>query len=261
VSYNRSPGCDAEFITTKEECLEAARFLGYKGAIVEVTESPRPPGCSASPGRGNIFFNLNALGQTGNANLNSICRSQGSVQIPEAYALTIPGKPACTEEDNILYWGNDFNWPNNTRIFPNGTVSDCANWCGEVEQCKFWTFVKSENNCILKEAIGSNHYINPDRVSGSKECAADCGQAEHKITCCPKLSSGDNALGTESFLQESQMTEETCWESCQKHKPGSVGITQHATQTYSNGKPKCWCEFGEAKLNEDANYQTCMFNK
>jgi len=256
---NSSPGCGTDFISSGADCLAAAQHFGFTGRLTENLWSNKPPGCSADTY--NIYFNQNTVGTTGIASLTSICLYPGSAVIPEAYALTVP---ACKEEDNVLYWGNDFNYPNNTKDFPNGTVADCANWCGEVGECKFWTFVKSTKKCYLKDNHGTDDRINNDRVSGSKECAApipNCGTEEHSIACCPDFSIGDNAEGREEFLQEHLVTK-TCSESCKEHYPSSVGITESKVQTYPNsGKPKCWCEFGVAKLNQNGIYQTCMFNK
>lgn len=98
-------------------------------------------------------------------------------------------------------------------------------------------------------------------VVGESAEILDCiSGAEQTISSCPSWTSGDNALGSECFMQESDMTEGTCQESCKKKHPNSVGVTESTAEQYPNGKNKCWCEFGCAKLNSgSSNYRTCMF--
>jgi len=82
---------------------------------------------------------------------------------------------------------------------------------------------------------------------------------KRKIDCCPQMSQGDNGGEREMFLQENEIIESTCVANCQRLYPDSVGITESRVQTYSNGQPKCWCEFGVPKLSHSNNYQTCLF--
>jgi len=89
------------------------------------------------------------------------------------------------------------------------------------------------------------------------------GSGEYGIGWCPDFTPGDNVGGGERFLQEHQMIEPTCEQSCKVHYPSSIGITESTVETYNDGRSKCWCEFGEPDLNvEDAvvrNYRTCLF--
>ena len=58
-------GRDCKYITTKEECLEAAKALGFATTIVEVRSdlSPRPPGCRINdPTRDVAFLNTDPNG-------------------------------------------------------------------------------------------------------------------------------------------------------------------------------------------------------
>lgn len=188
---DNGPGClNQDFITTPEECATAAASLGFTGTIhAPGSWSHAPPGCHVGhpvDGWAHVYFNKITTGQRGRNIYRSICHKEAAV-IPEALALTIPHpgyhhEGECEEEDNILYWGNDIDWPNGTKIM-NGSspIAQCANWCGEMDQCKFWTFKKSMNQCYLKSGKGKDIRINKDRISGSKFCAevknietADC---------------------------------------------------------------------------------------
>merc|ERR1712055_666195 len=104
-----------------------------------------------------------------------------------------------------------------------------------------------------------------------KECWAGAG-----IKCCAggkQLSDGDNVgPDGEVFIQEDKLMEATakltrCANSCmhlEGHAKGKpTGITQSTTQFYSDKEtPKCWCEFGEPKLDAtNDKYKTCMFRR
>merc|ERR1719412_1102494 len=98
-----------------------------------------------------------------------------------------------------------------------------------------------------------------------KECWSDAGGKQ--------LTNGDNVgPDGEVFIQEDKLMEATkkltrCANSCmhlEGHAKGKpTGITQSVTQFYSDKKtPKCWCEFGEPKLDAtNDKYQTCMFRR
>merc|ERR1712055_255634 len=96
------------------------------------------------------------------------------------------------------------------------------------------------------------------------------------IHCCAggkQLSNGNNVgPDGEVFIQEDKLMEATakltrCANSCmhlEGHAKGKpTGITQSITQFYSDKKtPKCWCEFGEPKLDDtNDKYKTCMFRR
>jgi len=82
------------------------------------------------------------------------------------------------------------------------------------------------------------------------------------FNCCPHPTDGDNTLGTEQFIQESQYKSDfsSCSDACKKLYPYSNGVTQSKTQTYKSNKlPFCWCEFGQYKFQASTGYQTCLF--
>jgi len=82
------------------------------------------------------------------------------------------------------------------------------------------------------------------------------------FSCCPHPTDGDNTLGTEQFIQESQYKSDfsSCSDACKKLYPYSNGVTQSKTQTYKSNKlPFCWCEFGQYKFQASTGYQTCLF--
>merc|ERR1719186_400422 len=88
-----------------------------------------------------------------------------------------------------------------------------------------------------------------------------CEEGDNEeITCCPTLTTGDNASDKlEKFVQERELKSGGCQQTCQEKYPDSIGMTESKSETYPNGKKKCWCEFGESKLSADTNYQTCLF--
>merc|ERR1712055_403308 len=105
-----------------------------------------------------------------------------------------------------------------------------------------------------------------------KECWADKAAGIHCCAGGKQLTVGDNVgPDGEAFIQEDRLLNETakltpCANSCM-HLEGDArgkptGITQSTTQFYSNKTPKCWCEFGEPKLDAtNTKYKTCMFRR
>jgi len=88
---------------------------------------------------------------------------------------------------------------------------------------------------------------------------------DHGIPCCGteftpgEIDNGDN----EKFIQEGEY-QNSCIESCKSLHPTSIGVTESVKQKYSGGngmnKNKCWCEFGDAILDDTKqDFQTCVF--
>merc|ERR1711890_202146 len=86
-----------------------------------------------------------------------------------------------------------------------------------------------------------------------------CNSRNQGIPCCPDFAPGDNMREGEVFVQEDHLLDGDCKKTCQTLYSESTGITESTTEKYSNGKNKCWCEFGEPVFQKDKNYQTCIF--
>jgi len=98
-----------------------------------------------------------------------------------------------------------------------------------------------------------------------------CNGIPRGILCCEDgFVAGDNEGGKnyfnfreEIFIQAYDYIT-SCAHTCKVLHEDSVGITVSVSQQYSSGqaknKNKCWCEFGEPKLNSDSHdYMTCLF--
>jgi len=94
----------------------------------------------------------------------------------------------------------------------------------------------------------------------------NCNLEDHGIPCCEEsFTPGDNNGKKEQFIQAEDYKTD-CIQTCRTLHPHSTGITERVNQKYTSGKGKgknkCWCEFGDAKLDASStDYQTCVFTK
>ena len=72
-------------------------------------------------------------------------------------------------EDNIAYMGNNIVMGVDN---PQPSRSACQKSCKENPDCEFWTWVKSDDRCYLKDACDGDNITQDDTyVFGSKDCS------------------------------------------------------------------------------------------
>jgi|ERR1712080_52056 len=189
----------------------------------------------------------------------------------------------CINEDDIIGkvgFGRSISVP---TVIANGVVSVAGPTSACCEKCakqwpntELYTFYDDPTTMCICQSPREGANVKTEQAPNGTFCGIcepeslalatprkECESGDPSgIACCPQFTPGDNAGRKETFVHENELVDGDCQKTCQDGEkfPNSVGMTQHISQKYSNGKPKCWCESGEPILNASAqNYHTCLF--
>merc|ERR1712243_118870 len=91
------------------------------------------------------------------------------VKTKSKHGKTCPMQSGSCFEDNIAYMGNNIVIGADN---PQPSRSACQKSCKENPDCKFWTWVKTDDRCYLKDACDVDNLTHDDTyVFGSKDCS------------------------------------------------------------------------------------------
>ena len=83
-------------------------------------------------------------------------------------------------EDNTDYYGNDIQ---NYIGFKVSDMSACISECQSHDDCNYWTYRKSTEQCWLKTAKSDVRRGRPVLISGPKNCQSQCIDADEVCNC------------------------------------------------------------------------------